>query len=119
MAMMRGCQRPVWPKYVVTLLLVAVACLLLSARASASDNVSLQIARLKSPDPELRQYAADALGKFEDRRATEQLIETLRDSDPHVRMTAMVALAMLKDPPSRGPTRWTAAGFRRGHETGC
>jgi HEAT repeat protein len=61
------------------------------------DNVSLQIERLKSPNAELRLYAADALAKFEDRRAVEPLIAALRDSDPRVRARAADGLGSLKD----------------------
>lgn len=96
-----SCSR--WLKVLFTHSLLLLTSLQLYAQASASptgnaDNVSLQITRLKSPNPELRQYAADALGKFKDRRATEPLIAALPDADPHVRMMAAIALAQLKDP---------------------
>jgi HEAT repeat protein len=61
------------------------------------DNVALQIQRLRSPDAEIRLYAADALDKFTDRRAVAPLIAALRDSDPRVRARAANGLGDLKD----------------------
>jgi HEAT repeat protein len=62
------------------------------------DNVTLQIARLKSPDVDLRRNAADALAKFADPRSTEALIAALGDADPQVRAYAAMGLGRLKSP---------------------
>ncbi len=84
----------------------SLTILLLAAFASAGaltaqntpDNVTLQIARLKSPNVELRRYAADALAKFGDPRSTEPMIEALGDSDPQVRAFAALGLGSVKSP---------------------
>ncbi|MGP8250612.1 MAG: HEAT repeat domain-containing protein [Terracidiphilus sp.] len=65
---------------------------------TAPDNVTLQIARLKSPNVELRRYAADALAKFGDPRATQPLIAALGDPDPQVRANAAMGLGRMKSP---------------------
>jgi len=77
-----------------------LVCLISMRTSSAQnelDNVALQIARLTSTDPEMREYAADALAKFQDRRALEPLIAALRDPDPKVRRNAAFGLGGLKD----------------------
>jgi HEAT repeat protein len=67
------------------------------------DNVALQIARLKSPNVELRRYASDSLAKFGDPRATEPLIVALSDVDPQVRAFAATGLGQAKNPAAVAP----------------
>jgi HEAT repeat protein len=81
--------------------LTAVLCIAITCSTRAQqppDNVTLQIARLKSPDVELRRNAADALAKFADPRATQPLIAALGDPDPLVRADAAMGLGALKSP---------------------
>lgn len=79
--------------------LTALLCAATPCPASAqarSDNVTVQIARLKSPNVDLRRYAADALAKFADPRSTEALIAALSDPDPQTRAYAAMGLGTLK-----------------------
>ena len=79
--------------FLTALLCAANLC---PARAqTTSDNVTLQIARLKSPNVDLRRNAADALAKFADPRATQPLIAALADPDPQVRADSTVGLGIL------------------------
>jgi HEAT repeat protein len=81
---------------ITVVLCTATAC---STRAqTAPDNVTLQIARLKSPNVDLRRNAADALAKFGDPRATQPLIAALGDPDPQVRADAAMGLGSVKSP---------------------
>jgi HEAT repeat protein len=67
------------------------------------DNVTLQIDRLKSPNVELRRYAADALAKFADPRSIEPLIAALADPDSQVRAYAAMGLGRFKAPQAVEP----------------
>jgi HEAT repeat protein len=81
--------------YSLTVLL-GIAFSVAAYAQSPTDNVTLQIARLKSPNAELRRYAADALAKFADPRATEALIAALGDPDSQTRAYAAAGLGALK-----------------------
>ncbi len=81
----------------LTLLLCAATSCPTCAQA-VPDNVTLQIARLKSPNVELRRYAADALAKFGDPRSVQPLIAALGDPDPQVRAVAAMGLGSVKSP---------------------
>jgi hypothetical protein len=52
---------------------------------------------LASPDAEIRQHVAYALGMIRDKAATDALIGTLKDSDPVVRGYAATALGEIGD----------------------
>jgi HEAT repeat protein len=90
----------------IELLLGALLCWpgagVLLAQA-APDNVALQIARLKSPNVELRRNAADALAKFADPRSTQPLIAALTDPDPQVRADAAMGMGHVKSPAAVEP----------------
>jgi HEAT repeat protein len=61
------------------------------------------IAALVAPDPNVRGYAAEALGRIKDPRSVEPLIAALKDSDSSVRVRAIEALGRFKDPRSVEP----------------
>ncbi|MES2179704.1 MAG: M56 family metallopeptidase [Gemmatimonadota bacterium] len=65
--------------------------------AADSAVVVALIARLKDEDAEVRQAAAEALGKLEDARAVPGLIEALKDRDKRVRASAAQSLGQFKD----------------------
>jgi len=79
----------------LTVLLCAASACPVCAQ-TVPDNVTLQIARLKSPNVDLRRNAADALAKFGDPRAIQPLIAALGDSDPQVRADAATGLGSVK-----------------------
>jgi HEAT repeat protein len=92
--------------YFFTILLAVLLCSCFSREAPAQavpDNVTLQIARLKSPNVDLRRYAADALAKFADPRSTDALIAALGDQDAEVRTNAAMGLGKLKSPAAVAP----------------
>jgi HEAT repeat protein len=92
--------------YFLTILLTIHLCSSFSHQARAqtpADNVSLQIARLKSPNVDLRRYAADALAKFADPRSTDALIAALGEQDSQVRAGAATGLGKLKSPTAVAP----------------
>jgi HEAT repeat protein len=90
----RNVAHPGFNASLTVVLCIAVVCA--TCAQTAPDNVTLQIARLKSPDVELRRNAADALAKFTDPRATQPLIATLSDTDPQVRADAAMGLGSVK-----------------------
>lgn len=86
----------------LTLLLCAATTCSTCAQV-VPDNVTLQIARLKSPNVELRRYAADALAKFADPRSTQPLIVALGDPDAQTRAYAAMGLGSMKSPAAVEP----------------
>lgn len=92
----RNVAHPGFNASLTVVLCIAVVCA--TCAQTAPDNVTLQIARLKSPDVDLRRNAADALAKFGDPRATQPLIAALSDTDPQVRADAAMGLGTLKSP---------------------
>lgn len=74
--------------------------------ASASTNalidigepaVSSLIEALKDENPQVRSFAAIALGEIRDKKAVEPLIEVLDDPSPEVRMNAAYSLGEIED----------------------
>src|SRR5207248_457466 len=61
------------------------------------------IDRLHSEDQDLREKAAEVLGKLHDDRATEPLIDALSDKEAEVRWRAAAALGEMKDPAAGEP----------------
>jgi len=60
---------------------------------------------LKDPDPDVRKFAADILGRLRDPRAVEELIRALEDPDPNVVCAAVEALGHLGAPEAVGPLK--------------
>ncbi len=76
-------------------------CLYLSGLVPAgfgqTDYAAQEIACLTSPDPAIRDNAAQSLGKFKDPRGFDPLVGALKDDAPGVRVSAAIALSQLKN----------------------
>lgn len=59
------------------------------------------VALLDDPDPEVRLYAAQALGLLKSPQALSPLLEHVHDPDPRVRFHILEALALLQTPATR------------------
>jgi len=68
-----------------------------------TDEVSKYISFLKSPNPDIRMSAAEALGAIKDLRAVKPLIAILSDPDKGVRRSAARTLGFLSDSSSVEP----------------
>ena len=71
--------------------------------ASAVDMIPALVECLKEEDPDLRIYAALALGERADPRAVQPLIAALKDENPNVRYHAIDALGQLRSPEAVEP----------------
>ena len=79
-------------------LVVAVSFVLGSA--ARADNIDDGIERLKSPEKDVREEAAEYLGSVGDERAVEALIEAMTDPEDDVREEAAKALGKIGGPES-------------------
>ncbi|MBK7597930.1 MAG: HEAT repeat domain-containing protein [Acidobacteria bacterium] len=75
-------------------------CPSLSSGIGADDAVGKAIEKLKSEESVQRLEAAKQLSQACDRRATDPLIDMLKDEDPSIRIAAVEALGKLGDPDS-------------------
>src|SRR5206468_9960221 len=89
--------------YSVVLAVLCLACCVQDAPPSSRERtVSLLLGLLRDEVPELRQMAAESLGKIGDPRIADSILPLIHDRAAQVRAASVLALGRMKPAPTDG-----------------